>query len=118
MEGMVSPFAATGDTIRREEIKEETCFLSINCFIDNLVISTGIESRMLCWDQGLRLSAAVLYLDCRDRKAACFISHAHADHLGVHESAIATAIAIGGHCRSCGHDAQLAGPEEQLLLVE
>lgn len=46
---------------------------------------------MLTWDRAIRLSGVELYLDSREPKSACFISHAHADHLAVHARSIATA---------------------------
>ena len=45
---------------------------------------------MLHWDGALKLTDVDLYLDSRDPRATCFVSHAHSDHLGLHESAIAT----------------------------
>jgi Cft2 family RNA processing exonuclease len=54
---------------------------------------------MLRWDRALRLSGVELYLDSREPKSAGFISHAHSDHLAVHERSIATpaTAALAGH---------------------
>ena len=54
---------------------------------------------MLTWDRALRLSGVELYLDSPEPKPACFISHAHSDHLGIHQRSIATAAtaAFAGH---------------------
>ena len=45
---------------------------------------------MLEWADDLKLCGAELYLDSRKPRPRCFVSHAHSDHLGVHEEAIAT----------------------------
>jgi len=45
---------------------------------------------MFHWDDGLFLTAAGLALDVRRRQPRGFISHAHADHIGVHELAFCT----------------------------
>ena len=45
---------------------------------------------MLEWADDLKLCGTGLYLDSRQPRAHCFVSHAHSDHLGVHEEAIAT----------------------------
>ena len=45
---------------------------------------------MLEWADGLKLCGTGLYLDSRSPRPRCFISHAHSDHLGVHDEAIAT----------------------------
>lgn len=45
---------------------------------------------MLEWADDLRLGGTELYLDSRRPRQRCFVSHAHSDHLGVHEEAIAT----------------------------
>ena len=45
---------------------------------------------MLEWDDDLKLCGTELYLDSRRPRERCFISHAHSDHLGVHEHAIVT----------------------------
>ena len=46
---------------------------------------------MLEWADDLKLCGVELYLDSRQPRPRCFVSHAHSDHLGVHEHAIATA---------------------------
>ena len=46
---------------------------------------------MLEWENDLKLCGTELYLDSRQPRARCFVSHAHSDHLGTHEQAIATA---------------------------
>jgi Cft2 family RNA processing exonuclease len=46
---------------------------------------------MLEWSNGLKLCGVELYLDSRQPRESCFVSHAHSDHLGVHQRAIATA---------------------------
>jgi Cft2 family RNA processing exonuclease len=45
---------------------------------------------MLTWAPDLRLSGNNLYLDSREPRDRCFISHAHSDHLGVHGQTICT----------------------------
>src|SRR5689334_20533804 len=45
---------------------------------------------MLEWDDDLKLSGIDVYLDSRQSRNCSFISHAHSDHLGVHEQTIAT----------------------------
>ncbi len=49
-----------------------------------------LTSTMLDWDDDLKLSGADLYLDSRINRPTCFISHAHSDHLGLHNHAICT----------------------------
>jgi Cft2 family RNA processing exonuclease len=44
---------------------------------------------MLAWADDLKLHGADLYLDSRRPRAACFISHAHSDHIALHQHAIA-----------------------------
>jgi len=46
---------------------------------------------MLEWDAGPKLAGAQLYLDSRRPRAMSFISHAHSDHMSLHQLAIATA---------------------------
>jgi Cft2 family RNA processing exonuclease len=45
---------------------------------------------MLEWADDLKLCGTELYLDSRRPRRRCFVSHAHSDHLGAHEQAIAT----------------------------
>jgi Cft2 family RNA processing exonuclease len=45
---------------------------------------------MLTWAEDLKLSGNNLYLDSRVPRARCFVSHAHSDHLGVHEQTVCT----------------------------
>ena len=45
---------------------------------------------MLEWENDLKLCGTELYFDSRQPRERCFVSHAHSDHLGVHEQAIAT----------------------------
>jgi putative mRNA 3-end processing factor len=45
---------------------------------------------MLVWADDLQIAGTLLYLDSRRPRAACVVSHAHSDHLGLHEHAIAT----------------------------
>src|SRR5688500_9817416 len=45
---------------------------------------------MLEWADDLKLCGTELYLDSRQPRRRCFVSHAHSDHLGVHQEAIAT----------------------------
>ena len=45
---------------------------------------------MLEWENDLKLCGTELYLDSRQSRPTCFVSHAHSDHLGSHERAIAT----------------------------
>jgi putative mRNA 3-end processing factor len=45
---------------------------------------------MFDWSDGLKLRHADLWMDSRSGKSACFISHAHSDHIGRHARTIAT----------------------------
>ena len=45
---------------------------------------------MFEWQDDLKLAASELYLDSRQSRALCFVSHAHTDHLGPHMHAICT----------------------------
>lgn len=49
---------------------------------------------MLVWDDGLKIRGKglyqSLYLDSRQPRPLSFVSHAHSDHLGLHEQTIAT----------------------------
>lgn len=45
---------------------------------------------MFHWDRGLFLTAAQLALDVCRRQPRAFVSHAHSDHIGPHELALAT----------------------------
>jgi putative mRNA 3-end processing factor len=45
---------------------------------------------MFQWDDDLKLADSDLYLDSRQSRALCFVSHAHTDHLGPHVHAICT----------------------------
>src|SRR4051794_16516376 len=45
---------------------------------------------MLEWSNDLKLCGVELYLDSRQPRESCFVSHAHSDHLRVHDHAIAT----------------------------
>ncbi|HEV2294858.1 MAG TPA: MBL fold metallo-hydrolase RNA specificity domain-containing protein [Tepidisphaeraceae bacterium] len=45
---------------------------------------------MLEWADDLKVRDSELYLDSRQPRALCFVSHAHSDHLGRHGRAIAT----------------------------
>jgi len=46
---------------------------------------------MLQWDDDLKIPSAGLYLDSRQPRPRCFVSHAHSDHIGCHLETIATA---------------------------
>jgi len=46
---------------------------------------------MLEWADDLKILGTELYLDSREPRGLCFVSHAHTDHLGLHARAIATA---------------------------
>ena len=46
---------------------------------------------MLQWADDLKIRGTDLFLDSRTSRDLCFISHAHADHLGRHERPLATA---------------------------
>lgn len=54
---------------------------------------------MLEWADDLKLPACGLFLDSRVSRPHCFVSHAHSDHIAVHERVIATAptIALAEH---------------------
>jgi len=45
---------------------------------------------MLHWDEDLRVAGTGLFLDSRLPRPACFVSHAHSDHLGAHVQAFCT----------------------------
>lgn len=45
---------------------------------------------MVEWDRALKLKSVPLYMDSREPRSDCFISHAHSDHLGLHERIFAT----------------------------
>ncbi len=45
---------------------------------------------MLEWADDLKIRGTGLFLDSRDPRPLCFISHAHGDHLGRHETSLAT----------------------------
>ena len=45
---------------------------------------------MLEWADDLKIAGTDLYLDSRQPRPLCFVSHAHSDHLGLHGCAIAT----------------------------
>ena len=45
---------------------------------------------MLTWDENLKLSGTHLHLDSRLPRPRCFVSHAHSDHLGIHEQTLCT----------------------------
>ena len=45
---------------------------------------------MLEWADDLKVRDTELYLDSRTPRTRCFVSHAHSDHLGNHDQAIAT----------------------------
>jgi Cft2 family RNA processing exonuclease len=46
---------------------------------------------MLEWAEDLRVARTGLYLDSRRPRRSCVVSHAHSDHLALHEHAVATA---------------------------
>lgn len=46
---------------------------------------------MFQWDDDLKIPSAGLYLDSRQPRQRCFVSHAHGDHIGCHVETIATA---------------------------
>jgi putative mRNA 3-end processing factor len=46
---------------------------------------------MIEWAGALKLRDVPLFFDSRKRQSRCIISHAHSDHLGVHENAFSTA---------------------------
>lgn len=56
---------------------------------------TGVRllkwDEMLEWADDLKITGAGLYLDSRRPRGDCFVSHAHSDHIGLHDRAIATA---------------------------
>lgn len=45
---------------------------------------------MLEWSDDLKIRGTELYLDSRVTRSLCFVSHAHSDHLGRHDRALAT----------------------------
>lgn len=45
---------------------------------------------MLEWDNDLKIQGTDLYLDSRQPRGLCFVSHAHSDHLGLHKQPLAT----------------------------
>src|SRR4051812_34525472 len=46
---------------------------------------------MLEWSDGLKIIGTPLYLDSRTPRPLSFVSHAHSDHIALHEQALATA---------------------------
>ena len=69
---------------------------------------------MLEWADGLKLRGDDLYFDSRRPRQRCFISHAHSDHLGLHEESIATPATamIAQHRMGPGRYQQLEYGEE------
>lgn len=45
---------------------------------------------MLDWENDLKLQESDLYMDSREGRDNCFVSHAHSDHLGIHTHALCT----------------------------
>src|SRR3954453_11609450 len=45
---------------------------------------------MFEWADDLKLAGADLYLDSRQGRPCCFVSHAHSDHIAVHGHAYST----------------------------
>lgn len=45
---------------------------------------------MLEWDDDLKVSGTSLFMDSRRLRPLCFVSHAHSDHIAIHERALAT----------------------------
>ena len=45
---------------------------------------------MLEWADDLKIRGTEVYLDSRRPRGLCIVSHAHGDHIGVHEHAVAT----------------------------
>src|SRR5215217_5207999 len=45
---------------------------------------------MLEWAEDLKIRGTELYLDSRQPRPLCFVSHAHTDHIGLHAHALAT----------------------------
>jgi len=54
------------------------------------------------WQDDLSLEHSNLYLDSRTPRELCFVSHAHADHLSLHATAIATAPTLALAALRCG----------------
>src|SRR5688572_18120410 len=54
------------------------------------VTDLRLSFNVLTWAPDLRLSGNNLYLDSRIPRASCFVSHAHSDHLGLHEQTVCT----------------------------
>src|SRR2546430_11593351 len=50
-----------------------------------------IIGRMFEWADDLKIQGIELYMDSRQTRQTCFVSHAHTDHIGIHEMAITTA---------------------------
>ena len=50
---------------------------------------------MFEWADDLKLAGTDLYLDSRQGRGCCFMSHAHSDHIAVHTHAYATAEKCG-----------------------
>lgn len=81
---------------------------------------------MICWDDGLKLRDLDCYLDSRRPRRFCFVSHAHGDHLGRHETMLATPATarLAGHrnnlvfCRQAPFDVPLdIGRNHRALLL-
>src|SRR3954471_18126200 len=45
---------------------------------------------MLEWADDLKIAGTPLYFDSRTSRGVCFVSHAHSDHICLHDSVIAT----------------------------
>ncbi len=81
---------------------------------------------MLEWDNDLRIRNTPLYLDSRQPRPLCFVSHAHSDHIAAHERSIATAetaalasyrIGLDHCCRvAYGEDVKLSGIDCSIRL--
>jgi putative mRNA 3-end processing factor len=65
---------------------------------------------MLDWSDGLKIAGSALYLDNRNPRLLCFVSHAHSDHIALHDKALATAAtaALSAHRLGGGEFIELA----------
>src|SRR6266851_5804172 len=72
---------------------------------------------MFEWADDLKIRNVDLYLDSRQPRQTCFVSHAHTDHLGIHQTAIATAAtaALAEHRIGTQNTCELAFGEEHTL---
>lgn len=72
---------------------------------------------MIAWRDGLLVEPVDLWLDSRKPRRLCFVSHAHTDHLGEHDHAIATPETVKLASRRISSDAYSIIPFGKTLEV-